>query len=133
MTHTITLCTQQQQQIINVTSQLSEWATLHTNGLALFSVPHTTAALLISEDDEELRHDLLKVVRHLLADLRPFQHIKKDNPNSEAHIFSALVGCNIVIAINGGQLDLGTYQNMLLMELDGPKERQIRCTFMPIA
>ncbi|MFN8418680.1 MAG: YjbQ family protein [Anaerolineae bacterium] len=42
-------------------------------------------------------------------------------------MFSAMMGTSVVVAISGGKLDLGTYQNLLFVELDGPKKREIRC------
>ncbi|NJN81574.1 MAG: YjbQ family protein, partial [Caldilineaceae bacterium] len=36
-------------------------------------------------------------------------------------------GNGITIAIENGKLDLGTYQNVLLLEMDGPKQRELRC------
>ena len=113
-------------EVINVTQQLATLVEGMGDGLVFFSVPHTTAALIICEDDPELREDIIKVVENVFADIRPFRHIKKNNPNAEAHILSALAGTSIVVAIEGGQLGLGTYQNLLLVEMDGPQSREIR-------
>jgi secondary thiamine-phosphate synthase enzyme len=96
-------------------------------GLALFYVPHTTAALLMCEDDEELRADLVRVARGWLGVCRPFTHIRNNNPNAEAHLLSAFGGHAVAVAIEHGGLDLGIYQNLLLLEMDGPKQREIRC------
>jgi len=88
--------------------------------------PHTTAALLLGEDDAELRRDLVRAADRWLRDCGPFSHIRKYNPNAEAHILSAFGGNGLVVAVENGRLDLGAYQNALLLELDGPKEREIR-------
>lgn len=114
-------------EVINVTAQLAALLPTGATGLVHFSVPHTTAALIICEDDDELRADLVKAAENILADVRPFQHRRKNNPNAEAHIVSALSGTTLTLAVIDGQLDLGTYQNILLLELDGPKEREIHC------
>jgi secondary thiamine-phosphate synthase enzyme len=123
----ITLSTQAKTEVINVTSQLAALVNGVANGIALFYTPHTTAALLMCEDDEELRHDLVKVAEQWLVGLRPFAHIRNNNPNAEAHILSAFGGTNLAVAIENHQLDLGRYQNILLLEMDGPREREIRC------
>jgi secondary thiamine-phosphate synthase enzyme len=122
-----TVNTQAKTEVINVTEQLIELVNGVSNGIALFYTPHTTAALLMCEDDEELRHDLARVAEEWLAGLGPFAHIRNNNPNAEAHIFSAFGGTNLAVAIENHQLDLGKYQNILLLEMDGPKEREIRC------
>jgi len=126
----IAVPTTRKTEVINVTRVLAEVVSNYKSGIALFSVPHTTAALILSEDDEELRGDILKVAESLFADMRPFKHIRENNPNAEAHLFSALAGTSVVLGVQEGQLELGTYQNVLLIELDGPKTREIRCTFV---
>jgi len=114
-------------QVINVMPQIAELAAGAADGLALFYIPHTTAALLVCEDDAELRADLERVARHWLAACRPFAHRRNNNPNTEAHVLSAFGGHGVTVAIEAGRLDLGKYQNILLLEMDGPKQREIRC------
>jgi secondary thiamine-phosphate synthase enzyme len=114
-------------QVLNVTEALAALVSDIEDGLAHFYLPHTTAALLICEDDEDLRNDIAKVAENWLTNLRPFKHIRRDNPNTEAHILSAFGGVGVTLAIENGKLDLGSYQNVLLLEMDGPKERTIRC------
>jgi secondary thiamine-phosphate synthase enzyme len=101
-----------------------------SEGLALFYIPHTTASLLINEDDPELRQDFVKIVENWLEEYKPFAHIKNNNPNTEAHVYSAFGGSRLLVAIINGELDLGKYQNILLLEMDGPKQREIRCKFI---
>lgn len=128
MTITTTISTQHKTQIIDVTRQCKTMIDKTNNGIAVFNVPHTTAALIICEDDKELREDIVKVAENWLENLRPFQHIRKNNPNAEAHITSAFAGTSITIPIVDGDLLLGIYQTILLLELDGPKDRKLYCT-----
>ncbi|MDO9545272.1 MAG: secondary thiamine-phosphate synthase enzyme YjbQ [Pelolinea sp.] len=114
-------------QVIDVTSDLTEIIRKESrNGIVYFQLPHTTAALIICEDDIELRADIVRITEKWLADLRPFMHIKNNNPNTEAHVLSALFGTTVVVPITKGMLELGTYQKILLLEMDGPKKREIR-------
>ena len=85
---TITIHTEHKTQVIRVTDQLAEMVADIADGLAFFNVPHTTAALIMCEDDDELRDDLVKVAQNILAEMRPFRHIRKNNPNAEAHILA---------------------------------------------
>lgn len=123
----ITIATTRSTEAINVTASLQEMIAGIEEGIALFYLPHTTAALLICEDDDELRADIEQAAQRWLAGCRPFAHIRNNNPNSEAHILSAFGSPNVLLAIRAGKLDLGTYQNVLLLEMDGPKLREIRC------
>ena len=122
--------TQEHTEVVNITEQLADLVKEVQEGLALFYAPHTTVALLICEDDDELRRDLVQVAETLLAPLRPFEHIRNNNPNAEAHLISALGGTSLMVPILDGKLDLGTYQNILLLEMDGPKSRQIKCSLI---
>ena len=126
--NTETIQTSHKTEVMNVTDHLSQMIGAVNHGIALFSLPHTTAALLICEDDDELREDLVRVAETMLVDLRPFKHRRKNNPNAEAHILSALAGTSVMLAVENGELVLGNYQNILLLEMDGPKQREIRCT-----
>ncbi|NJM42141.1 MAG: YjbQ family protein [Anaerolineae bacterium] len=93
--------------------------------MMLCSIPHTTAALLVCEDDDELRADLVKVAQNWLAQLEPFSHKRNNNPNAAAHVLSAFGGFQILVPVVAGKVVLGTYQNVLLLEMDGPKRREV--------
>jgi secondary thiamine-phosphate synthase enzyme len=124
----ISVKTEHKTEIVNITDQLAGLVADAPDGIALLSSPHTTAALLISEDDEELRRDLVQVAQKWLAEFEPFEHRKRGNPNAAAHILSAFGGSQLTVAVEGGRLALGKYQNVLLLEMDGPKSRTVRCT-----
>jgi secondary thiamine-phosphate synthase enzyme len=126
-TRIFTLQSSAKTEVIPVTEALAVLCADVKDGFALFYMPHTTAALILCEDDAELREDIVKAAEAMFAPLRPFRHIRNNNPNTEAHLFSAIAGTQVMVAIEHGKLDLGTYQNLLFVELDGPKKREIRC------
>lgn len=123
----IAVTTTQKAEIINVTSLIAPLVAELNEGLVLVSLPHTSASLIICEDDPELRADILRAALEMFAPLRPFRHIRNDNPNAEAHLISAFAGTSVTLAVQQGNLQLGTYQNLLLLELDGPKTRELQC------
>lgn len=122
-----TVQTHHKVEVVNVTERLAALVGDVRDGLALFYLPHTTAALLLCEDDAALRGDLVRTAETWLAPSRPFMHTRRNNPNAEAHLLSAFGGTTLTLAIADGKLDLGTYQNLLLLEMDGPKQREITC------
>lgn len=128
----IEVVTQEPLQAIDVTDRVAELVTAAGDGIAFVSVPHTTAALLLSEDDEKLRRDIIRVAQRWLQDCGPFEHIRKNNPNTVAHVLSSFAGTSLTIGISKGKLELGTYQRILFLELDGPKSRTIRCRTLPM-
>jgi secondary thiamine-phosphate synthase enzyme len=95
------------------------------DGLLLLSVPHTTAALIVGEADPEMLEDYERVARDLFAPWEPFRHHKNDNPNAAAHLVSSLAGTQLLLPVRDGHLALGTYQRVVLLELDGPKSRRV--------
>jgi secondary thiamine-phosphate synthase enzyme len=94
-------------------------------GVILVSVPHTTAALMLSEAEDDLLLDLEKVAATWAPRYEPFRHCKNNNPNAAAHLLSAIIGSQVLVVADEGRARLGPYQRLVLLELDGPKERQI--------
>lgn len=124
---------ERKEQIVNITAEVRKAVRAYglSSGLALVSVPHTTASIFLSEDDPELREDLVSMARTMLSHVRPFKHRKNDNPNAEAHIISTLLGSRITIPVEESELLLGEFQNILFLELDGPKKRSVEIFLYP--
>ena len=121
----LVISSSEKQEVLNITDRIKTALSDYDDGLIVITIPHTTAALIIGEDDEELRKDYLTVSEKLLLPLGPFKHIRNNNPNAAAHIMSSAFGTNISLPLRDGTLDLGKYQNIIFIELDGPKERTI--------
>lgn len=117
-------------QVIDVTDRLEPWAREIGEGLLWIESPHTTASLMICESDEKLDSDFVRMAERLLQQIGPFSHDRNGNPNAEAHMLSAMIGSQQLLPVSDGALCLGTYQRVLLLELDGPKHRTLRCRFI---
>jgi len=130
MTRQFAVTTEQKTQVIDLTVQCQSMIGAVEDGVAVFHLAHTTAALILCEDDADLRTDLLNVAENWLREMRPFRHARRSNPNAEAHILSAFAGAALTVPIVGGRLALGTWQNILLLELDGPKQRKVNCAII---
>ena len=124
-TGSFAVSTDARHQIVDVTDLVGTAASQVGDGVLLLSVPHTTAALIVCENDEKLRRDFVRLAERLVAASGPFEHDKNDNPNAEAHLLSALAGTQVLIPVSAKRPLLGSYQNVLLFELDGPKQRTI--------
>jgi secondary thiamine-phosphate synthase enzyme len=97
------------------------------DGWLILSVPHTTAALIIGENDPEMLQDYEKVAVELPAPFEPFRHHRNDNPNAAAHVISSFAGTQLTIPVEDGRLVLGKWQRLIFIELDGPKSRTLLC------
>jgi len=100
------------------------------SAFAWISTPHTTAALMLCESDDEMLRDIERLAAYLLAPFEPFQHRKNDNPNAAAHLFSSLVGTQLILPVDGDRLELGTYQRLIFVELDGPRPRRVQLSIV---
>jgi len=97
------------------------------NGLVCISVPHTTCAVCINENEAGLRSDLERMAREILAPLAsngPFAHDRVDD-NARAHLTAVLLGNAVTVPVTGGAPSLGTWQSIFLVELDGPRTREL--------
>lgn len=89
-------------------------------------VRHTTASLLVNEDEPRLREDL----EGFLSDLVPDEGHRHDDldGNADSHLRAALIGVDVTLPVRDGQLALGTWQSVFLVECDGPREREVLVT-----
>jgi secondary thiamine-phosphate synthase enzyme len=96
-------------------------------GACHLSVLHTTAALTTADLDPGTDLDMLDAFEELIPKLR-YRH-PHDPAHVPDHILSALIGTSITLPADQGQLLLGTWQRIVLVELDGPRERDVVLTF----
>jgi secondary thiamine-phosphate synthase enzyme len=92
-------------------------------GLCNLFVPHTTAAVIVSENwDPDVTSDMLRHLERLVPLKGDFRHAEG---NSQAHILSVMLGTSINIPVREGKLALGRWQGVMLAEFDGPRERTL--------
>ena len=94
------------------------------NGLLLVQLPHATAALVLNEDEEGLKGDLLRKLDDLVPLRGDYEHDRVDD-NAHAHLKAAFVGSSRVLPIVEGRVVRGTWQNFLVLEQDGPRKRRL--------
>lgn len=127
------IATSRKTEVLDVTAACHSLIGMTENGVAVFNVLHTTAALLVGESEGDLFDDIERVAESLLSDLGPSQHGRHSNPNAEAHILGAFGASSLSLPIVDGKLLLGAWQRILLLKLDGPKRRKLVCTTVPCA
>ena len=107
-----------------------------TEGFALVFVRHTTCALMVNELEDGVQRDLRARVDRLFPPSEYYAHddltIRTQNlqdgerANGHSHLAQMLVGgTSQAIPIAEGRLLLGTWQRLLLVELDEPKPREV--------
>lgn len=93
------------------------------NGIALIQAPHATAAIVINENEPGLREDMIELVKEITGPGRGWRHNAIDD-NAHAHLGSMLLGSSKALPIVDGRLYRGTWQNIFLLEMDGPRNRR---------
>ncbi|MDF2956024.1 secondary thiamine-phosphate synthase enzyme YjbQ [Candidatus Alkanophaga liquidiphilum] len=94
------------------------------NGVVVVFTKHTTAAVAINENERRLKQDVLSVLQKLVPKGAGYKHDEIDD-NAHAHIQAMLLGVSEAIPINDGELQLGTWQRVFFVELDGPRSRRL--------
>jgi secondary thiamine-phosphate synthase enzyme len=97
------------------------------SGVCHLFVLHTTAALTIADLDPGTDLDLLDAFDAIVPKLR-YRH-PHDPGHVGDHILSSLIGTSVCAPIKDGDLFLGTWQRIILLEFDGPRKRQVALSF----
>lgn len=98
------------------------------DGLVHLFLTHTTAALTTADLDPGTDMDILDAFEAMIPKLK-YRH--PHNPSHVPdHILSSLIGTSLTLPVEDGQLVLGTWQRVVLIEFDGPKERTIIVSFI---
>jgi secondary thiamine-phosphate synthase enzyme len=92
--------------------------------LCLISSLHSTTAIIINENESGLIQDILYEVQKVFPKDEKWLHNRIDD-NADSHLASAFIGSSKTFPIKDGKIIRGTWQNIFLLELDGPRIRRI--------
>jgi secondary thiamine-phosphate synthase enzyme len=126
---TITIATKRKDHIVDITETVEEHlrdAKSEEGTCALF-VAHTTCALTTADLDPGTDLDFLDALRRLLPQVR-YRH-PHDPSHAPDHIISSIIGSSLTVPYRNRQLLLGTWQRIVLIELDGPRQRTVHISF----
>jgi secondary thiamine-phosphate synthase enzyme len=93
-------------------------------GVCHVFAPHTTAGILVQEnDDPALQKDLANFLEQLAPRGKEYHH---NDGNCDAHLKAAVIGCSKTLLIENRRLVLGRWQGVFYCEFDGPRRRELR-------
>jgi secondary thiamine-phosphate synthase enzyme len=93
------------------------------SGICHVFTPHTSAAVLVQEnDDPSLQKDLAEFLGGLAPRDRDYHH---NDGNCDAHLKASLIGCSQALMVEQGRLLLGRWQGVFFCEFDGPRRRDL--------
>jgi secondary thiamine-phosphate synthase enzyme len=127
----LSLRTERRTQLLDVTAVVAKLVKDAgvQSGVCYLYVPHTTAGVLVNEnDDPDVAADIEAALDRLIPKDGGYRHAEG---NSDSHIKTALIGTSATIFISGGELELGRWQGIFFCEFDGPRERRLRVKIVP--
>ncbi|MCS7103359.1 MAG: secondary thiamine-phosphate synthase enzyme YjbQ [Candidatus Korarchaeum sp.] len=129
-TEVLTVRSKSSMEILDITSLVEAVVSRSgiKEGICLVHLPHATAALVTNENEVGLIRDLLRKLKEEFMK-EGWEHDRVDD-NAHAHLASAFIGASRAFPVASGRLMRGTWQNILLVEMDGPRERKVIVTIV---
>lgn len=128
MQKTIAVATHHKDEIVDITATVE--ASLdeaeQESGICVVFAAHTTCALTTADLDPGTDRDLLQALRKLLPP-NSYRH-PHDPAHTPDHILSTIIGPSLAVPYAARRLLLGTWQRVILVELDGPRQRTLHIT-----
>jgi secondary thiamine-phosphate synthase enzyme len=122
-----TVASHRRRQIIDITESVQKLLPA-VSGICFLNILHTTAALTTADLDPGTDLDMLDAFEAMMPKLN-YRH--PHNPaHVPDHILSSLIGTALTLPVQEGSLLLGTWQRVILVELDGPRSRNLTMEFL---
>jgi len=124
----LTINTKTRRAYVNITPQVE--AALRESGiregLCLVNAMHITASVFINDDERGLHSDF-EVWLEKLAPEHPHGQYAHNGyeDNADAHLKRSIMGREVVVAITGGKLDFGTWEQIFYGEFDGKRDKRV--------
>jgi secondary thiamine-phosphate synthase enzyme len=129
LTHTDYLWfnTRQRQEFIRITDDVARIVRDSgvTDGMALVSAMHITAAVYVNDWEDGLIHDFQEWLEKLAPAGLPYQHHQTGEDNGDAHLKRTLMGHQVILPITKGKLDLGPWEQVFYAEFDGQRRKRV--------
>lgn len=110
-------------EVVDVTDDVEEAVPCDVSGVCTVFVRHTTAGVVVQEAESRLVDDVERYLEDVVPD-EGHAHDALDG-NADSHIRATLVGSDVSVPVDDGRLALGTWQSVLLVECDGPRNREV--------
>ena len=126
---TLTLEIPSRRAYINITLQVETLLRKSgiTEGLCLVNAMHITASVYINDDEQGLLDDYENWLEGL-APHEPLSHYRHNltgEDNGDAHLKRQVMGREVVVAVTGGKLDFGPWEEIFYAEFDGRRPKRV--------
>ena len=95
-------------------------------GLCLVNAMHITASVFINDDEPGLHEDYKEWLEALAPhDPSRYRHNRTGEDNGDAHHKRQIMGREVVVAVTGGRLDFGPWEQIFYGEFDGRRKKRV--------
>jgi len=124
---TLTIATTRKDQVVDITDRVEAYLRQaeKEGGACLVFAAHTTCAVTTADLDPGTDLDLLQALRRVLPEGMRYRH-PHDPAHTPDHILASIIGPSVTVPYANRRLALGTWQRIVLVELDGPRERTMQ-------
>lgn len=123
----LTFTTRKRRDYVNITEEVARAVAESgvAEGLALVSAMHITASVYVNDAEDGLIADIDKWLEELAPARPDYKHHQTGEDNADAHLKNLLLHHQVLLPITGGQLDLGTWQQVYYAEFDGQRPKRV--------
>lgn len=127
---TISVRTRKKDEIVDITEMVASFvkSAERESGVCMVFAAHTTCAITTADLDPGTDLDFLNALRHILPQLS-YRH-PHDPAHAPDHILSSIIGPSVMVPYEQRKLALGTWQSIVLVELDGPRQRTVHLSIL---
>lgn len=117
--------------VVDLTDEASRFCRSHGDGLLHVFAPHATAGLAVMETGSGSEADLVDALDRLLPRDDRYRHRHGSTGHGADHLLPAIVGPSLTVPVQAGTLLLGTWQRIVLVDLNADnRRRQVRFSFV---
>jgi secondary thiamine-phosphate synthase enzyme len=129
LTEYLTFTVPGRRDFINITPDVEALVTKSgvKEGLCLVNAMHITASVFINDDERGLHQDFEEFLEGLAPHepVSQYLHNRTGEDNADAHLKRTIMGREVVVAITGGRLDFGPWEQIFYGEFDGRRPKRI--------
>ena len=127
LTEYLTFNTRTRRELINITAQV-ETAVRKSGikeGLCLVNAMHITSSVFINDNEAGLHRDFIEWLEKLAPYCKDaYKHNLTGEDNGDAHLKRTIMGRDVVVAVTGGKLDFGPWEQIFYGEFDGMRRKR---------
>jgi len=127
-THTdyLFLTTEKTKEMVNITHQVEEAVRKSgvKEGIVLVNSMHITSSVFINDEESGLKQDFITWLEKIAPEYPGYKHHMTGENNADAHLKRTIMGREVIVAITGGELDFGPWEQIFYGEFDGRRRKR---------